>query len=152
MEGVGRGSRGEWERWEQWEEGGGTAFKFLEHGYLKTPSGSSNQLVRLQKVMGWCTAQCKMLLFCLKIIIKESPSFELKKKVKKKERKKEKHFGSLMTFWFSFFVMLFCATRRVVGHEAHENEWYYVTKAYNFTCFEGFFVLSYIACPRYPYI
>jgi len=41
--------------------------------------------------MGWCTAQCKMLLFCLKTIIKESPCFELahlKKKVKKKERKK----------------------------------------------------------------
>ena len=73
--------------------------------------------------MGWCTAQCKMLLFCLKTIIKESPSFELahlkkkvKKKERKKERKKEKHFGSLMTFWFSTFVMLFCATRRVVHH------------------------------------
>ena len=75
--------------------------------------------------MGWCTAQCKMLLFCLKTIIKESPSFELAhlKKVKKKERKKEKHFDSLMTFWFNTFVMLFCDTRHVVGHEAHENEW-----------------------------
>ena len=54
-------------------------------------SRSSNQLVRLLKVMVWCTAQCKMLLFCLKTIIKESPCFELahlKKKVKKKERKK----------------------------------------------------------------
>jgi len=59
-----------------------------------------------------------------------------------------------MTFWFSAFVMLFCATRHVVGHEAHENEWYYmyVITAYNFTYFEGFFVLSYIACLRYPYI
>ena len=104
MEGVGRGSRGEWEGWEQWEEGGGTAFKFLEHGYLKTPSGSSNQLVRLHKVMGCCTAQCEMLLFCLKTIIKESPCFELahlKKKVKKKERK---------AFWQSddFMVQYFC--------------------------------------------
>ena len=44
------------------------------------------------------------------------------------------------------------ALRRVVGREAHENEWYYVIRAYNFTCFEGFFVLSYIACLRYPYI
>ena len=35
-EGWGRGSRGEWEGWEQWGEGGGTAFKFLEQGYLKT--------------------------------------------------------------------------------------------------------------------
>ena len=46
-----------------------------------------------------------------------------------------------MTLWFSTFVMLFCATRHVVGHEAHENEWHYVIKAYNFTCFEGFFCI-----------
>jgi len=36
--------------------------------------------VRLQsceKVMGWCTAQCKMLLFFAKAIVKESRNFEL---------------------------------------------------------------------------
>ena len=27
--------------------------------------------------MGWCTAQCKMLLFCAKMIVKESRNYEL---------------------------------------------------------------------------
>jgi len=42
--------------------------------------------------MGWCTAQWKMLLFCVKIIVIESHKFELaclKKKKKKKKKKKE---------------------------------------------------------------
>jgi len=36
-----------------------------------------------------------------------------------------------------------------------EDGWYVVINAYQFTVFEiwrDFFVLSYIACPRYPYI
>ena len=36
-----------------------------------------------------------------------------------------------------------------------DDEWYIVIKAYKLTVFEilrNFFVLSYIACPRYPYI
>ena len=36
-----------------------------------------------------------------------------------------------------------------------DNEWYVVIKAYKLTVFEilrDFNVLSYIACPRYPYI
>ena len=43
--------------------------------------------------MGWCTAQWKMLLFCVKTIVKESHKFELarlKKKNKKKKKKKKK--------------------------------------------------------------
>ena len=43
--------------------------------------------------------------------------------------------------------MLFCATRRVVGHEALENEWYIVIKAYKFTVFDilrDFFLHYYI--------
>jgi len=35
------------------------------------------------------------------------------------------------------------------------DEWYVVIKAYKLTVFDisrNFFVLSYIACPRYPYI
>ena len=58
-------------------------------------------------------------------------------------------------FLFSTFVMLFHATRCVIGHEVLKNEWYIVIKAYKFTVFEilrDFFVLSYIACPCYPYI
>jgi len=57
--------------------------------------------VRLQtwkKAMGWCTAQWKMLLFCVKTIVKESRKFELGcQKKKKKKKKKEKHFGCLAT-------------------------------------------------------
>ena len=46
--------------------------------------------------MGWCTAQWKVLLFCVKTIVKESVKIELarlkkkKKKKKKKKRKKKK--------------------------------------------------------------
>jgi len=69
--------------------------------------------------MGWCTAQRKMLLFCAKTIVKESRRFELAhlKKKKKKKKKKEKHFGSLATFWFGTFAMLFSATGCVFRHE-----------------------------------
>ena len=36
--------------------------------------------------------------------------------------------------------MLSCTSRCVVGHEALENEWYVIIKAYKFTVFEIFFV------------
>jgi len=42
-------------------------------------------------------------------------------------------------------MMLFCATRGLVGHETLEDGWYDVI---NFV----FFVLLYIVCLRYPYI
>ena len=48
--------------------------------------------------MSWCTAQRKMLLFCVKIIVKVSRKFELASL--KKERKKENIFFCLATFWF----------------------------------------------------
>ena len=88
--------------------------------------------------MGYCTAQCKMLLLCVETIVKESRNFELarlRKKKEKERKKKEKHFGHLATFWFCTFVMLFCTTRRVVGYEALEKE-YIVIKAYKFTTLE----------------
>jgi len=65
--------------------------------------------------MGWCTAQCKMLLFCVKTIVKDSRNFELARL--KKKKKKEKHFGHLVTFWFITFLMLFRATGNVICHE-----------------------------------
>jgi len=65
--------------------------------------------------MGWCIA-CKMLLFCVKTIIKES-NFELAHL--KKKKKKGKHFSCLATFWFGTFAMLFCATRHVVCQERY---------------------------------
>ena len=64
--------------------------------------------------MGWCTAQWKMLLFCVKNIVKESHKFELAHLKKKKKKKKEKHFDRLVTFWFGVFAMLFSATGCVV--------------------------------------
>ena len=52
--------------------------------------------------------------------------------------------------------MLFRGIGSLVGHEnTLEDEQYVVIKAYKFTVFEiwrDFNVLSYIACPRYPYI
>ena len=62
--------------------------------------------------MGWCTAQWKMLLFCVKTIVKESRKFELARL-----KKKEKHFGRLVTFWFGTFAMPFSATGCVFRHE-----------------------------------
>ena len=59
--------------------------------------------VRLQiwkKAMVWCTAQWKILLSCIKTIVKESRKFEL---ARLKKKKKEKHFGHLATFWFGYF-------------------------------------------------
>jgi len=55
-----------------------------------------------------------MLLFCAKTIMKESCKFEL---ARLKEKKKEKHFGSLVTFWFGTFAMPFSATGYVFRHE-----------------------------------
>jgi len=71
--------------------------------------------------MGWCTAQWKMLLFCVKTIVKESHKFELAHL--KKMKKKEKHFSRPATFWFSTFTMLFNATGCAVCHETLKDEW-----------------------------
>jgi len=65
--------------------------------------------------MGWCTAQCKMLPFCAKAIVKESRNFEL-------EDEKENDFGRLVIFWFGTFMMLFfLALGCVFLHEKFEN-------------------------------
>jgi len=53
--------------------------------------------MRLQKAMGWCTAQCKMLLFSVKTIVKESHNFELEK------QDDDNCFGCLVTFWFGSY-------------------------------------------------
>ena len=76
-----------------------------------------------ERVLGWCTGQCKMLPFCVKTIVKESHNLELarlkKKKKKKKKRKKKKNilaisFGDFMVQYFHDALR---ATRRVVGHK-----------------------------------
>jgi len=74
--------------------------------------------------MGWCTAQCKMLLFYANTILKESHNFEL---AVWRRRKKEKRFGCLATFWFGTFAMLFCATGHIV---CHENTWRWMACCY----------------------
>jgi len=56
-----------------------------------------------KKVMDWCTAQWKMLLFCVKALMKESRKFELA------HQKKKKILAVLATFWFGTFAMLFSA-------------------------------------------
>jgi len=64
------------------------------------------------KAMGWCTAQFKMLLFCVKTTMKESCNFELALLNKNK-----KTFGRLVTFYFGTFAILFCTTGCVTRHE-----------------------------------
>ena len=84
-----------------------------------------NCLMRVQsceKVMGWCTAQCKMLLFCAKTVVKESRNFELAH-LKKKKKKERKTFWLSSNFLVQYFHNAFTATRHVVGHETLENEW-----------------------------
>jgi len=82
------------------------------------------------------------------------PSEERRKK-KKKERRKKNIWPVLRVpglvlsrcFLVPLWVLLVIKTL--------EDEWYVVIKAYKLTFFEilrDFFVLSYIACPRYPYI
>ena len=93
--------------------------------------------------MGWYTAQCKMLLFCVKTVVKVSHNFDLACLKNKKKRKKEKHFGHLVTFWFGTFAMLFRATGHVFCHENTQNEQYVVIKAFKFTILKVFHLLHF---------
>jgi len=61
-----------------------------------------------------------MLLFCVKIIVKESRKFEL---ARLKKKKKEKRSGGLAAFWFNAFGMLFSTTGCVFVMKTLENEW-----------------------------
>ena len=97
---------------------------------------SSNCFVRLQgceKEMGWCTAQCKILLFYVRTIVKESSKFELaclKKKIKER---------CLAIRQLSVSVLLRCffAPLGILSvMKTVEVEWYMV--AYKFTFFEIF--------------
>jgi len=61
--------------------------------------------------MDWCTAQCKMLLFCAKTIVKEE-----------EEEEEEEERRSLVTFWFGTFMVLFRVNGCVFHHEnAHDR-------------------------------
>ena len=114
---------------------------------------SSNRFVRLQsceKEMDWCTAQCKILLFCARTIVKGSSKFELaclKKKIKER---------CLAIRQLSVSVLLWCFFAPLgilFVMKTVEVEWYMV--AYMFIVFEflrDYFALSYVECLCYPYI
>ena len=66
-----------------------------------------NRIVRLQsceKAMGWCTAQCKMLLFRAKTNVNESCSFELACLKEKKMKKEEEEEENILAVWCDFVV------------------------------------------------
>jgi len=54
----------------------------------------------IQKAMGWCTAQWKMLLFCVKMIVEESCKFELAR-LKKRGKK---NILAISRLWFGTFA------------------------------------------------
>ena len=79
----------------------------------------------------------------------------LKKEERRRRKKKEKHLARFASSWFGTFAIHFRATGSLLCHEKIGAEWYVVIKAYKLTVFDilrDFFVLPYIACPRYPYI
>ena len=61
------------------------------------------------------------------------------------EERKRNQFGSLATFWFGTFAMLFTSLRvlLLVGQESTEDEWYVVIEADKF---ERLLIPSHIAC------
>ena len=87
----------------------------------------------VKKVMGWCTAQQKMLLFCVKIIVKVSRKFELARL--KKERKKTFFFVWQLSGLVLIFRDFFCATRSLEGHE---NTWIWIV-----CCYKSFQILMF---------
>jgi len=56
-----------------------------------------------EKMMGWCTAQCKMLLFCVKAVVKESHDFELAHL--RRRKRKRRTFGDLLVQCFAMLFM-----------------------------------------------
>ena len=110
--------------------------KWRRKGSHSSSISGSNHLVRLQtcrKRMGWCTAQWKMLLFCVKTIVKVSRKFEVA--CLKKEKKKE-----LAIWWISGLVCLWCALAPL-GVLFHENTPRQIAGCYNglqVSCFWDF--------------
>jgi len=86
----------------------------------------------------------------VKTIVKESHKFEEKKG--EEEEEEEDRFWPSGDFLIPVFCKLLHTTGHVVGHEALENESDIIIKAYKFTIFERFFVLSYTVYLHYPYI
>ena len=74
-------------------------------------------LVENEKMMGWCTAWCKMLLFHTKTAMRVSCKFELARQKKMKEEREK----NILAVWrLSGLVLLRCPFMPLVGHE---NTW-----------------------------
>ena len=103
-----------------------------------------------KKVMGWCTAQWNVLLFCAKTIVKELHKFEL---ARLKKKKKEKHFGHLVTFWFGTFAVytysISCQLSSSCSHHLNLNNYYmYLIHITVVTCRPVFVSCSHLSvCP-----
>ena len=81
-------------KWRKWHNIWSHSFSVTAFNYLMS-------LRSCGKGIAWYTAQCKMLLFCARTIVKVSSNFEVAcLKEKKEKKKKEKHFGSWATSWF----------------------------------------------------
>jgi len=108
----------------------------------------------VKKAMGRCTAQSKMLLFRARTIVRDSDTSELARLKKKEERKK--NISPILRAPGLVPSRCFLAPLGdLLVMKTLDDEWYVVIKAYKLTVFEiwrDFNVLSYIACPRYPYI
>jgi len=105
----------------------------------------------MKKAMGQCTAQCKMLLFRARVIIRDLDCTELAHL--KKEIKTFHLFGEFLVWYFGeflvwYFLQCFLVPLGVLlVMKTLDDEWYVVIKAYKLTIFgilRNVFVLSYI--------
>ena len=80
----------------------------------------------------------------------------LKKKEEEEEEERKKNIWPVLRVLGLILLRCFLAPLGVLlVMKTLEDEWYVVIKAYKLAVFEvlgDFFVLPYIACPRYPYI
>jgi len=91
--------------------------------------------------------------------VRGSRSIELarlkKERKKEEEEEEEKQFGRFAAFGWVLSRCFLAPLGVLLVMKTLEDERYVVIKAYKFTVFEiwrDLIVLSYIACPRYPYI
>ena len=120
--------------------------------WLESPRVTSN----LGKSDGLVYCSVKNAAVCMKTIVKESRKFELARLKKKEEEERKKNIWPVLQVLCLVLLRCFLTPLGVLlVIQTLEDEWYVVIKAYKLAVFEilgDFFVLPYIACPRYPYI
>jgi len=84
--------------------------------------------------MGCCPAQCKMLLFCAKTVMKEPHKFLTSPSEEGEDRRKT--FQILASFQFNTLRCFFVPQDMLLVMKTLEDEWYVNIKAYKFTVFE----------------